>query len=132
MRDRKDRSFIVRGRDIPAAITQGDTVEDALTQADGALQAAIEGRIQDGMDIPAPSAPKRVERIVAAPITTALKAAVYISMHEQGVSTSELARRMHVHEKDARRMLDPDQQAKVPTLERALGVLGRGASIDLR
>lgn len=66
---------------------------------------------------------------MVAPITTALKAAVYVSMREQGVSKSELARRMGAHEKEARRMLDPHQQTKVPTLERALAVLGRRATI---
>lgn len=130
--DRKDRGFIVRCRDIPEATTQGDAVEQALTQAEGALQAAIEGRIEDGLDIPTPSAPKRGEQIVAAPITTARKAAVYISLREQGESKSELARRMGAHEKEARRMLDPHQQTKVPTLERALAVLGRRATLAVR
>jgi antitoxin HicB len=128
-RDRKDGGYVVTCRDIPEAITQGDSVEHAVTEAEGALQAAIEGRIEDGLDIPTPSAPKRSERMVVAPITTALKAAVYVLMREQGVSKSELARRMGAHEKEARRMLDPQQQTKVPTLERALAVLGRRATI---
>jgi len=98
-RERKDGGYVVSCRDIPEAITQGDTVEHALAEAEGALQAAIEGRMEDGLDIPTPSRPKHGERMVAAPITTALKAAVYISMREQGVSKSELARRMRVHEK---------------------------------
>ena len=131
-RDRKDGGYVVSCRDLPEVITQGDTIELAITEAEGALQAAIEGRIEDGLDIPTPTRPKHGERMVAAPITTALKAAVYISMREQGVSKSELARRMRVHEKEARRMLDPHQQTKVPTLERALAVLGRRAAIAVR
>ena len=129
VQDHKDGGYVVTCRDIPEAITQADTIEQAITEAEGALQAAIEGRIEDELAIPAPSAPKRGERMVIAPITTALKAAVYISMREQGVSKSELARRMHVHEKEARRMLDPHQQTKVPTLERALAALGRRAAV---
>jgi antitoxin HicB len=128
-RDRKDGGYVVTCRDLPEAITQGDTAEAALTEAEGALQAAIEGRIEDAMGIPAPTAPKRGERLVATPITTALKAAVYVSMREQNVSKIELARRMQVHEKEARRMLDPRHPTKVPTLERALAVLGRRAEI---
>jgi len=128
-RDRKDGGYVVGCRDLPEAITQGDTVEDALTEAEGALQAAIEGRIEDGLEIPAPSRARRGERMVSTPITTALKAAVYLAMREQGVSKSELARRMQVHEKEARRMLDPHHQTKVPTLERALAVLGRRAEV---
>jgi len=67
--------------------------DEALSEAEGALQAAIEGRIEDELDIPAPSRPKRGERMVATPVTTALKAAVYIAMSEQAVSKSEVARR---------------------------------------
>lgn len=128
-RDRKDGGYVVTFRDIPEAITQGDTVAHALSEAEGALQAAIEGRIEDGMAIAAPTQPKRGERAVSTPVTTALKAAVYLAMREQGVSKSELARRMRVDEKEARRMLDPHHQTKIPALERALSVLGRRAEI---
>ncbi len=129
IRDRKDGGYVVSFRDIPEAITQGNTVAEALEEAEGALQAALEGRIEDGLDIPATSKPKRGERIVTAPITTALKAAVHLAMRQQGVSKTELARRMHVDEKETRRMLDPHHQTKVPALERALAALGRRAEI---
>lgn len=128
-RDRADGGFVVSCRDLPEAITQGDTVEQALSQAEGALQAAIEARIEDGMDVPPPSQPRRGEKPVATPITTALKAAVYLEMREQRVTKSELARRMRVNEKETRRMLDPKHPTKVPTLERALAALGRRAEI---
>ena len=106
--------------------------DDALAEAAGALQAALEARIEDGLDIPAPSARKRGERLVGTPITTALKAAVHVALRDAGVSKSELARRMQVDEKEARRMLDPRHPTKVPTLERALAVLGRRAEIEVR
>ena len=128
-RDRKDGGYVVSCRDIPEAITQGDSIAKALSEAEGALQAAIEGRIEDGLDIPVPSRPKRDERMVPTPITTALKAAVYTEMREQAVTKSERARRMDVNEKEARRMLDPRHPTRVPTLERALAALGRRAEI---
>lgn len=130
--DRRDGGYIVRSRDIPEAITQGESVDDALAEAAGALQAALEARIEDGLDIPAPSVPKRGERLAGTPITTALKAAVHVALRDSGVSKSELARRMQVDEKEARRMLDPRHPTKVPTLERALAVLGRRAEIEVR
>lgn len=123
--DRRDGGFVATCRDLPEAITQGDTLEEALAEAEGALQAAIEGRIEDAMDIPTPSQPRRGERLVATPITTALKAAVTMAMRDKGISKTELARRMQVDEKEARRMLDPKHPTKVPTLERALAALGR-------
>ena len=128
-RDRKDGGFVVTFRDVPEAITQGDTLADALSEAEGALQAALEARLEDGMDIPATTAAKRGERMVPTPITTALKAAVHLAMRQQGVTKTELARRMRVDEKEARRMLDPHHQTKVPALERALSALGLRAEI---
>jgi len=128
-RDRKDGGYGVTFRDIPEAITQGNNIVEALSEAEGALQAAIEARMEDALDIPAPTRAKTGERMVSTPVTTALKAAVYLAMREQGVSKSELARRMQIHEKEARRMLDPHHQTKVVALERALAVLGLRAEI---
>ena len=68
---------------------------------------------------------------MATPMTTALKAAVYLALRDQGISKSELARRMRVDEKETRRMLDPRHPTKVPTLERALAVLGLRAEIEV-
>jgi antitoxin HicB len=128
-RERKAGGYVVGCRDLPEAITQGESMVDAVSAAEGALQAAIEARVADGLDIPAPSRAKRGERMVSTPITTALKAAVYLAMREDGISKSELARLMRVNEKEARRMLDPHHPTRVPTLERALAVLGRRAAI---
>lgn len=65
--DRKDGGYVVSCRDIPEAITQGETVAEALAEAEGALQPAIEGRIEDGIEIPAPSLAKRGERLAITP-----------------------------------------------------------------
>lgn len=58
-----------------------------------------------------------------------MKAAVYLAMKEQGLSKSDLARRMDLDEKEARRILDPKHSTKVPTLERALHALGKRVEV---
>ena len=127
--DDPDGGFVVACRDLPEVITQGENRAQVLEEAEGALQAVIEMRIQDGTDIPAASRPRRGELLVAVPIGTAMKAALYLAMREQGVSKSELARRLGVNEKEARRMLDPRQSTKVPALEHALHILGKRAEL---
>jgi antitoxin HicB len=122
--------FVVTFRDVPEAITQGETRADALDEAAGALQAALEARIMDALDIPEPSRPRRGEHPVAVPVQTALKAALYLAMQEHRISRSELARRLGVDEKEARRMLDPYHPTKAERLERALSVLGK--QVELR
>lgn len=123
--DEADGGYVVTCRDVPEVVTQGETIEDAISEAEGALEAAIEMRIEDGMDIPLPTARKRSEHLASLPISTAMKAALYLTMREQNVSKSELARRLGLDEKEARRMLDPKHGTKVPALERALHALGR-------
>lgn len=130
-RDKKDRGYVVTFRDLPEAMTQGDTVEEGLEEAAGALQAALEGRIMDGLDIPAPSKPKRGERLVAVPVQSALKAALYLTMREGGISRVELARWLRIDEKEARRMLDPYHGTKAERLEQALAVLGKHAELRI-
>jgi antitoxin HicB len=127
----KDGGFVVRFRDLPEAITQGDTVEDALAEGADCLEEAIAARIDDGREIPAPSAAKRGERLVSVPHSMALKAAVYLAVREAGISNSELARRMRLDEKEARRILDPHHPTKLPRIEAALAALGRHVKLEL-
>jgi antitoxin HicB len=128
-RDRKDGGYVISFRDVPEAISQADTLAACSEEAAGAIQAAIEGRIMDNLDVPVASRAKRGERLVAVPVQTALKAALYLAMREQDVSRVELARRLHIDEKEARRMLDPHHATKAERLERALAVLGRHAEL---
>ena len=59
------------------------------------------------------------------PLSTSLKAALYMAMREDNISKSELARRLSIDEKEVRRMLDPRHPSKTPGMERALSCLGR-------
>jgi antitoxin HicB len=127
--DKKTGGFVVTCRDVPEVVTQGESLEHALEEAAGALEAAVEMRIEDGLDVPLPSVQKRGERLVALPVTTAMKAALYMTMHEQGITKTDLARLLQLDEKEARRILNPKHSTRVSTLERALHVLGKRVEV---
>lgn len=127
--DKKDGGYVVTFRDIPEAITQGETTDECLEEAAGALQAALEGRIMSDLDIPKASKSRKGERSIAVPVQTALKAALYLEMRKAGITRVELARRLRIDEKEARRMLDPHHPTKADRLEKALAVLGRHAEL---
>jgi antitoxin HicB len=129
--DKHDGGFVVTCRDLPEAITQGNDKAEALDQAEGAVQAALEARIADKLDIPQSSEIKRGEVLATVPVSTAMKAALYSTMKVQGVNNSQLALMMGVDEKAARRLLDPSHQSKVPALEKALQVLGQRATVTI-
>lgn len=116
---------------LPEAVTQGETVEEALFEAADCLEEAVAARIDDERDIPVPSASKRGERLVSVPPSMALKAAVYLAVREAGITNTELARRMRLDEKEARRILDPHHPTKITRIEAALAVLGRHVKLAL-
>ena len=84
-----------------------------------------------GADIPDPSAPLGSEQLVAVPLSMSLKGVLYQAMKEDGISKSELARRMGCDEKDVRRMLDPRHPTKAPAIEKALALLGRRVVVGI-
>jgi len=129
--DKRDGGYVVTCRDFPEAITQGETIDEAMAEAADALDEAIAGRIDDQREIPVPSAAKRGERVVSVPPSMALKAAVYLSVREAGISNSEFARRLRLDEKEARRILDPHHPTKLLRIEAALSVLGRHVELSL-
>jgi len=123
--DEEDGGLIISFRDLPEAITQGETIQEALLEATDCLDEAISGRIDDGMDIPAPSKQNKGEYTVSVPLETAMKTALYLAIKDAGITKVELAKRINVNEKEARRMLDPHHGTKLPSLEKALIALGK-------
>jgi antitoxin HicB len=128
--DETDGGFVVTFEDIPEAITQGETVADALLEAADALEEAIAGRIRRGDPIPEAS-PATDRPRVPVPAQTAAKAALFLALKETGISKSELAMRLECDEKEVRRLLDPRHPSKLPRIQKALAVLGKGLAIRL-
>ena len=117
--DPEEGGFVVTFPDVPEAITQGETADECLSEAQGALEAALEYRVREGLDIPEPSIPAVGQPLVSPPVHTALKAALHVAMREARVSKSELARRI----------LDLRHPTRLPTMERALRALGKHVEV---
>ena len=130
LEEAKEGGFVVTCRDLPDAITQGEDAEDAIENAEGAIQASIEFRIEKKMDIPNPSKARKNEVVVAVPILTAMKAALYLSTRGLRGACAKIALALNVDEKEARRILDPKHATKASTIERALSALGHKAILS--
>jgi antitoxin HicB len=128
--DEADGGFVVTFEDLPEAITQGDTIVEALAEAADALEEAVAGRIRRGVPIPEPS-PAAGRPIVPVPAQTAAKAALYLALRETGISKADLAARLGCDEKEVRRLLDPRHPSKLPRIQKALAALGKGLSVRL-
>ncbi len=123
-KDRQAGGYLVRFKDLPEAITQGDDLKDALSHAADCLEEAIAGRIRRSDPIPRPSRPTRGQKLIPVPPLMACKGALYLAIEESGITNSELARRIRCDEKEIRRMLDPRHPTKLPRIQQALAALG--------
>ncbi|MGH6943324.1 MAG: type II toxin-antitoxin system HicB family antitoxin [Geminicoccaceae bacterium] len=129
--DREGR-LQVRFPDFPEALTDGANEVEALTEAADCLAEAVAARIADDEDLPAPSPPRRGMHAVPLPPVLAYKAALFSAMRRDGISKSELARRLGIDEKDVRRLLDPSYRgSKVERLHAALAACGVAAQITV-
>jgi len=97
-----------------------------------ALGSDLSIRLSRREEIPAPSAVKRGQRLVPVPLWLAPKLALYLAMRDQEVSNSELARRLGLHERVIRRMLDPEHASKAEKIQAALGALGKQMTVEVR
>lgn len=129
--DPLDGGYVVTCRDLPEAITQGDSVAMALAEAADCLEEAIAGRMDDDMEIPHPSVAETGEHVVAVPIQTALKATLHIAMREAGIGMDELAHRLGFEKERIKGLLDPKITGPVADLEKALNVIGKRVALEV-
>lgn len=127
----EEGGFVVLFRDLPEAITQGNSIEECLIEASDCLEEAIAARIDDHRDIPEPSDLQEKEYLVAVPLQIALKAALYLAIKESGLPNTQLGKVLGKDEKEIRRILDPHHGTKLPTLESALIALGKRPELHL-
>jgi antitoxin HicB len=120
----EDGRFLVRFKDLKGAVTDGATVQEALDEASEALSEALMAAIDANEDIPSPSRKARDQVIVAPDPTVALKAALHVAKRQCGVKAADLARKLKIDHKDARRLLDVHHPSKVQTVAKALHAMG--------
>jgi antitoxin HicB len=120
----QDGRFLVRFEDLKGAVTDGATAEEALSEAADALSEALMAAIDAKEDIPSPSPTKRGQVTVAPDPTVALKAALHTAKRRRGVNAADLARKLNIDHKDARRLLDVHHPSKVQSVAKALQAMG--------
>src|SRR5246500_5611884 len=126
-----DGGFTVTFRDVPEAITEGDTREEALLRAADALESALAMYIATGEQLPAASKSETNEEIVPLSAPGMAKTALYDAMREQGVGRAELARRLRWRLPQVNRVLDLRHASRMEHVEAALAALGLRLIIDV-
>ena len=126
-----DGGFTVTFRDVPEAITEGDTKEEALLRAEDALESALAMYIATKEPLPSSSEVKVGEEMVPLSALGMAKTALYEAMREQAVGRAELARRLRWHLPQVSRVLDLCHASRMEHVEAALAALGLRLIVDV-
>jgi antitoxin HicB len=92
-----DGGFTVTFRDVPEAITEGDTREEVLLRAEDALESALAMYVAAKEPLPTSSEAAADEVMVTLSALGMAKTALYEAMREQGMGRAELARWLRWH-----------------------------------
>lgn len=127
-----DGGFVVTFRDIPEAITQGDTMEEAMEAARDALITAMDFYVEDRRAVPPPSKARKGEQMVELPISVAAKVALLNVMIDKHTRPVDLARAMGVKPQEVNRLIDLRHSTKIDTLAAAFTAMGRSLEVVVR
>ena len=120
----EDGGYVVTLPDIGYGVTQGDTLGEALVQAEDLLEEGVLGMMAHGEEVPLPS-PARGRPTVALPALTAAKLEAYRAMRAAGLNKKQLAERLGWQPSQVTRLFDGRHASRLDQIEAALKALGR-------
>jgi len=129
--DLETGGYVVTFRDLPEAITQGETEEECIEMAQDVLIEAMISYFDEKKKVPAPSKAKRTERFITLPPSISSKVLLLNEMISQQVSPSELARLMGTNPQEVNRLIDLKHATKIDRIGEALSSLGRTLVLSL-
>ncbi len=129
--DKEVGGFVVTFPDIPEAITQGDTIEEAMAMGSEALTMALTFYTEKNQDLPAPSVPKRGQRMVPVPALAETKFKLYTALRAAGIKKIELARRLKCSPSQVDRLLDITHASRLDQLEAAFHAIGKRLTVGV-
>jgi len=116
--------FLVTFPDLDEAITDGETMEEALFNAQEVLTLTIESRMDEGMDIPEPHRIKGKDIYYVAPAAR-VQAALLVHKARGERSLADLARALDTSWPSAQRLENPHHSPTLKILDKAAATLGK-------
>lgn len=129
---REVTGYSVSFRDIPEALTQGDSYEEALAMAKDALLTAMGFYYESYRPIPLPSKPKNDEVKVEVNANAIVKILLYNEMIKQHIKKSQLARLLNIRPQQVTRLFDFKQSSSLDTMDAAFKVIGKTLQFEVR
>lgn len=123
--------YVVTFRDVPEAITQGDSEAEAMAMAEDVLVSAMDFYFEDRRAVPSPSAPLGDERLVELPASVSAKVLLLNALIAENMSNADLARRMGTRPQEVQRIVNLGHATKIDTIARALAAMGKRLEVRL-
>lgn len=124
-----DGTFLVQFVDLLDTFTEGHTKEEALFNAAEVLSVMLAWRLDEGKDVPAPTAKMKGVHYIAPDAKT--QAAMLLRLARGERTLSDLARALETSWPAAKRLEDPTHWPSLKTLERAAAALGKRLVLTL-
>jgi antitoxin HicB len=121
VKKQKPSGYFVRFPDIEEAITQGETLEEALFNASEVLTLALDHRLERGRAVPVSSHPPKAH-LVAPNAKT--QAAILVRLSRGDRTVADLARVLGTSWPAVARLEDPRHSPTLRNLERTAAALG--------
>jgi len=114
------KGFLVTVPAFPEITTYGDTIQDGLGNAGGAIEEAIAGRMVHAEDVPIPLTEARDgKHYVEVPILVVMKCSLYMICKTGNITRAELSRRLNWHREQVDRLFRLDHNSRIDQLEAA-------------
>lgn len=123
--------YVVTFRDIPEAITQGDTLEEATEMAVDCLLTAMDFYFEDAREVPLPSRLKAQDHSIELPVSVAAKVLLLNLMLVQKIKPAELARRLDTTPQNVNRLVDLHHVTKIDMIQQAMQALGKSIEVSI-
>lgn len=117
--------FFVQFLDIEEAISEGETLEEAVFNAQETLTLSLEGRIDEKMDIPLPSVIEGENVHMIAPSAMVQTALLIRENRKNKLSMAEFARMLQTSWPAASKLENPHNSPTIKMIEKAASVLGK-------
>ena len=119
-----DGRFLVTFPDFEEACTEGETLEEALFNAEEVLTLTLEGRMEEGMPIPLPTLGSNEEYELIFP-SPRVQSALLVKLSRGQHTLADLARTLETSWPSVARLEDPHHWSSLKQLSKTATALGQ-------
>ncbi len=121
--------YFVKFSDIPGAITEGETLDEAIFNASEAITGVLEVMIEEGVDVPIPSKVKKGEHLIAP--EARVQSALLLHWGRGDRTIAEIARSVNTSWAAIQKLEKPGHTPSLSQLEKVAHALGKQLVIEM-